>query len=259
MDVFASAEAFHNQGSSTGALIPIYHFNALATSHLVRKGGTVVDLGSGSGQYLAYLAQRRPDIKIIGMELSHTMVRLGNRFLKEAGLDSRVSLQLGDMTNFRNSVPDSVDLISSVFALHHLPASEAVKRCLHDIADVRNRSACGIWLFDHVRPRHWRTLDEFPATFTPHASPAFNQDSRNSLEAAFSFEELSAFIEGAIHGLSHDRARLLPLYQIHWSKPRDAQREGHSQWTRSELSPSAAQEFSRFTKLFQLLPALPLA
>ena len=70
MDDLQNVEAFHAQGSVvTGTLLPIYHFNAFATSHLLPANATLVDLGSGSGRYLAYLAQRRPDIHIIGLEL----------------------------------------------------------------------------------------------------------------------------------------------------------------------------------------------
>jgi hypothetical protein len=52
-----SVEAFHQQGASAGPLAPVYEFNAWATSQLVPENGTVIDLGSGSGQYLAYLAR----------------------------------------------------------------------------------------------------------------------------------------------------------------------------------------------------------
>ena len=57
--------------------------------------------------------------------------------------------------------------------------------------------------------------------FTPSASPAFNADSTNSLIAAWSFEELCSAIAGTIHDkVQSSLARVLRLYQVHWSAPR---------------------------------------
>jgi arsenite methyltransferase len=192
-----SVESFHAEGSAGGALLPVYHFNALATSRLLPRGGTLVDLGSGSGQYLAYLAQCRPDIEIFGLDLSEAMVSHGNRALGAAGLGDRVHLRVADMTNFSGQAPEHTDGLSSVFALHHLPTRDHLQRCLGEVMRVRRRDGCGVWLFDHARPRHPRTPALFPEIFTPDASAIFRQDSRNSLIASFSFAELRECLDAA--------------------------------------------------------------
>src|SRR5438105_4840842 len=100
MDVPQQVEAFDRQGQQEGPLTPLYHFSALAISRLLPEGGRLLDLGSGSGRLLAHLGTGRPDVEIIGLELSPPMVDAGNRMLDQAGLFPRVRLEIGDMTNF---------------------------------------------------------------------------------------------------------------------------------------------------------------
>src|SRR5438876_128199 len=99
-----SVRGFHDAGGKGGPLLGIYHLNARAIHQLVRRGGIVLDLGCGSGQFLAYLARRRPDLKLIGIDLSSEMIALGNEMLSDQGLSHRVELRKGDMTNFMDVV-----------------------------------------------------------------------------------------------------------------------------------------------------------
>jgi SAM-dependent methyltransferase len=257
MEDSASVEAFHEQGSAQGPLLPVYHFNALATSGLVPEGGTVVDLGSGSGQYLAYLAERRPDLRIVGLDLSRAMVALGRRFLERKRLADRVDLRVGDMTAFAGSLPGRVDLVSTIFALHHLPTEGHVRACLAQVAGVRERTGCAVWIFDHARPRHPKTPDVFPRIFTPDAPAAFNADSRNSLIASFSFAELSVLVDASgIGPAEHHLARWMKLYQAHRARRRDGtSADGHARWQPGRLPPAAEREFRGLRNLF---PALGL-
>ena len=83
----ASAESvagFDEQGCSS--LLSIYRFNALAIHRLAPRGAQIVDLGCGTGRFLAYLAARRPDLKILGLDFAEAMVQVGRRHLARAGL-----------------------------------------------------------------------------------------------------------------------------------------------------------------------------
>jgi len=248
MDDRSQVEAFHDLGGTQ--LIPVYHFNALATSRLAPFGGTVVDLGSGSGQYLAFLAERRPDLRIIGIELAPTMANVGKRFLESKGLSARVDLRVGDMTAFAAEVEIDVSLVSSVFSLHHLPNFESLAACLNQIREVRDRTGCGVWIFDHARPRHPATPEVFPQLFTPTAPATFNADSRNSLIAAFSFEELTAQLALAGMGSGdHWQSRWMRLYQVH--RLTGAMPEGtDTAWQNAHLSASAQKDFAGLQWLF---------
>lgn len=215
MNARSQVEAFHQVGA--GPLAPVYHFNASAVSALVPQGGTVVDLGSGSGQYLAYLARCRPDLRIIGIDLAPNMVETGRNFLREEGVASQVELRVGDMTEFAGQLDEPIDLISSVFSLHHLPTVRHLKACLEQVRTVRERCGSGFWVFDHARPRHPRTPEVFPKIFTPEAPEAFQLDSRNSLIASYSYGELREHLEAAGLGCAaHRCSRWMRLYQAHW-------------------------------------------
>jgi SAM-dependent methyltransferase len=259
MDRIVNAGAYDQQGPPAGPLLPIVHLNALATSRLVRRGGCVLDLGSGSGRNLAYLARCRPDLRIIGIELAETMVSIGRRYLADCGLSERVELRLGDMTCFRRDLDVDVDLVSSIFALHHLPTADHLAGCLDQIGEARRALDCAVWIFDHARPRHPDTALEFPELFTPDAPRAFKEDSSNSLRASWSLRELSEASDAALGGeTEHRLARWMRLYQAHWTKPPAAEIE------ESDLlfmPPRELQGAARrsFAALRWLLPGIPTA
>ncbi len=256
MDDEAQVAAFHAQGLT--ALIPVYYFNALATSRRVPKNGTVVDLGSGSGQYLAFLAQCRPDIRIIGIELAPRMVETGRRLLAERACRDRVELRVGDMTTFAETIDNGVDLVSSVFSLHHLPDLAHLSQCLTQIQLLRQRTGCGLWVFDHVRPKHPSTPHAFTQAFTPDAPPAFNRDSANSLVAAFSFAEFDGELALArLTGCEHWQSRWMNLYQVialDGSQPAQSRSE---LWRNPNLDGKAAKDWRGLHALFPVCPAQP--
>jgi SAM-dependent methyltransferase len=134
-----SVAGFDAQGAA--GLLPIYDFNARAISALVPRGARIVDLGSGTGRFLGYLAVHRPDLEIVGLDFSEEMVRVGRHALRRAGVDDRVRLMHGDMREFRKVVPAEADLVSSVFSLHHLTTREDLLACLREIA-----GCAGAWV-----------------------------------------------------------------------------------------------------------------
>lgn len=257
MDDLESVRAFHEQGASSGPLLPVYHYNALATSKLVPRGGTLVDLGCGSGQYLAYLARRRPDLSIIGLDLSPTMLEVGREMLNELDLNDQVELREGDMTRFNSLIPERVDGLSSVFSVHHLPDYGELVRCLREISRVRKRSGCAVWIFDHARPRHPKTAAAFPEIFTPDAPRLFREDSRNSLIASFTFKELCGALSAAdLEPMEHRCARFMPLYQIHWmlSETGSLRANGDPLWQENQLLKSSYRDFRSLQVLFPDVP-----
>lgn len=211
-------KAFHAAGAQY--LQGLYHFNALAISKMAPKGGTVVDLGPGPAQFLAYLATARPDLRLIGIELAERMVAQGRELLAARGLSQRVHLQVGDMTDFVKLMDERVSVVCSVFSLHHLPTLQLLARCLAEIAALRARDGTGVWVFDHARPKSAASAASFPQIFTPDAAPVFNADSTHSLIASWTLEEMSGqFQRAGLADGQHMQARLLPLYQIHRFQP----------------------------------------
>ncbi len=78
--------------------------------------GAVLDVGTGPGVLLAELARIRPDLRVVGIDLSADMVAAAKR--SASGFGDRVTAQLGDVTDL--PFPDgSFDLVVSSFSLHH--------------------------------------------------------------------------------------------------------------------------------------------
>ncbi len=255
MDSAASIAGFDEQGKTS--LLPIYRFNALAIHRLAPRGAHIVDLGCGSGRFLAHLAAHRPDLTILGLDFSEEMVRLGRRHLAGTGLDGRVRLQCGDMREFRKLVPARTDLVTSIFSLHHLATRDELFACLREIAAALEDRDTRLWIFDHVRPRRQRTAEDVPEIFTPDASPAFCEDSRNSLRASWSFDELRTALREILPArIRAAHSRLLPLYQIHWIPPRSAAPAGP--WIEAEALPSAVRRDAQLLSLlFRTMPRTP--
>lgn len=221
MDADEQVNVWHALGAEGGTIEPVYHFAARAVSRICPQNGLVLDLGCGSGRFLAHLAELRPDIRAMGFDLSPHMVDIGNRNLKAKGLASRVTLQEGDMTRFSHLVPAETDVITSVFALHHLPSLVDLQTALGEINTARNKTGAGVWLFDLNRPRQDRTARLYPFVFSPDTPEVFQRDSINSVRAAYSFEEMSgAGKEKLGPTLQSHLARWMPLYQTHWLAPR---------------------------------------
>lgn len=257
MSDLASVHGFHAQGSDQGALLGVYHFNARAVHALTPQGGAVVDLGCGSGQYLKYLALRRPDLHLIGIDLSTQMVAEGNAMLREHSLADRVELRLGDMTSFFDVLPEQWNCVTSIFSMHHLPTSRELFACLGEMARARARHGAAIWIFDHARPRHRATALRFPRIFTPEASPAFNADSTNSLIASWSYEELRGAVTATIGETTRSSvARILPLYQVHWAPSTVSDPIDPALWRdEAPAAPSTLREAKALAGLFKYLPA----
>jgi len=252
----ASVRAFHKAGNAQGPLLGIYHFNARAIHALAPRGGIILDLGSGSGRFLAYLAHRRPDLRLIGLDLSPEMVALGNEMLRAEGLSDRAELREGDMTTFANALSPSPDLVSSIFSLHHLPTDANLRACANEMGKiVRATAGAAIWVFDHARPRREDTAVRFPEVFTPATSTAFKIDSSNSLRASWSFDELREALRAGVDAtMQCALARILPLYQIHWYRgtrtPGDA-----ALWRAAvDLPAQAAADSRDLAKLLKPVP-----
>lgn len=258
MDASEGAAAFDREGEACGALAGVYAFNARALSRMLPRGGTLLDLGSGSARFLVFLARCRPDVRLCGVELSPEMRARGRSAIERAGVSDRVALLAGDMTELEALKLRRVDAVSAIFSLHHLPDFEHLRRCAEQIGRLRAAHGCGVWIFDHARPRLRRTAFAFPDCFTPDAAAAFKATSRDSLLAAFSYGELRETLARQLPEAPRGAcARVLRLYQAHWLAPRSAgAATGHAEcFAAPALSRQAERDLRGLRGILPQVPA----
>jgi len=240
-----------NEDAAFRALQGIYNFNALATSFLVPKNGVVLDLGSGSGAFLIYLAERRPDITIIGVDPSPRLVELGQKQIADAGLTDRININLGEITDFSQRIPTEVDMITSVMSLHTVPSTEELFRCFQEISLVRMRCGCAVWMFDFCRPNNAKTAEDFPVALMPGTPIPFRRNCRNSLMASFTHKEMSEALGkvslGTVH---HAQSKNFKIYQAHWLTREDGITSKDELWHEGRITSAAVQQFKDLTGMF---------
>jgi ubiquinone/menaquinone biosynthesis C-methylase UbiE len=62
----------------------------------VRSGERVLDVGCGGGQHPVLIARERPDVRIVGLDLSTVFLERARRRARKAGVENRVELVHGN-------------------------------------------------------------------------------------------------------------------------------------------------------------------
>ncbi len=124
-------------------LTPDYAKVAEELEAAVPPGGVLVDLGTGPAHLPVLLARRRPDLRIIGMDLSERMLRLGRRHLAPG---ARLSLIAMD-ANRLGFQPGRIGTITSCRAFHLWKRPERVLDEIHRALAPGGRA----WLYDNRR------------------------------------------------------------------------------------------------------------
>jgi hypothetical protein len=235
MEIDRLVSEYDAGGLPGGSMRPVYEVCASSISRLLPEGGTVVDLGAAAGRCAAVLAEHRPDAQIIGIDLSEEMVRRGQGALAAQGLSARVRMVAGDMRSFGELAPDGVSVVASSWALENLPTASDLDRCLAEIAAVRERTGCAVWLFNFARLNSART---YPAVqgLVNGVTPLLADNGVAGEAAASTFGEMQAQLETArLHGLNHAEFRPLPFLQAHWAPGRSPSNAHQRRWKRLPL------------------------
>lgn len=89
--------------------------------HLLPDGAKILDVGAGGGLFTNYMADRRPDVTIIGIDLADSQLRRAAKRMKSCG--DRVSIQKGDATAIA-FVDDTFDGVISYGSIKHWTSQE---------------------------------------------------------------------------------------------------------------------------------------
>ena len=85
---------------------------------------TVLDAGSGFGQYCYRVSRLFPDADILGVDVKQEQMDDCNRFFRQIGKDNQVRFEVADLTQYR--LPGHYDLILSVDVMEHIVEDTAV-------------------------------------------------------------------------------------------------------------------------------------
>jgi SAM-dependent methyltransferase len=110
--------------------------------------GTIVDIGSGPGDFLSVMLEQFPQAKGVWTDVSEAMFDMARERL--AWFGDRVDFHLVDMTDLAGGVPEDVGVITTSRAAHHLDRDGL----FGFYAQAAARLAPGGWLvnLDHIGP-----------------------------------------------------------------------------------------------------------
>lgn len=91
---------------------------------------SILDAGSGFGQYSYYLAKKFPSGKVIGIDIKDEQIIDCNDFAHEIDLAERLSFKVADLTLFRET--EKFDIILSVDVMEHISEDVTVFVNLYD-------------------------------------------------------------------------------------------------------------------------------
>ena len=97
-----------------------------------REGAAVLDLATGTADLALLAARTHEGAKVIGIDPSAGMLEIGRQKVREAGLDDRIDLRLGDAQSLELD-DRSVDGITMAFGIRNVPDRA---RALREMARV---------------------------------------------------------------------------------------------------------------------------
>jgi S-adenosylmethionine-diacylgycerolhomoserine-N-methlytransferase len=81
----------------------------------VPQGGTVLEVGCGTGRNLILAARRYPAARLYGFDISSVMLDTARSSIARAGLSDRITVALGDATDFDPKPMFGVETFDRVF------------------------------------------------------------------------------------------------------------------------------------------------
>jgi ubiquinone/menaquinone biosynthesis C-methylase UbiE len=163
------------------------------------RSGCALDCGCGPGHLAIHLARYAPGLKVWALDVSPDMVRETSANTATTGLTGRVVPTEGDM----RALPfpdDSFDLVTSIFAFHHLPNPGAALREMRRVL----KPGGALMVRDFIRPASERRIEIMVRLFgiLQWYSEPEREQYRDSLHAGLSREYVE-WLAGEDLAVSH--------------------------------------------------------
>ena len=108
--------------SGSGEVGKFLAFPVVAELLRVRGFDRILDLGSGDGTFLIDQCKRRADVTGYGVDLAPAAVELGQQKVRQQGLEGRLTLLVGDVTDLTSVAPQihGLHAATSIYVMHEL-------------------------------------------------------------------------------------------------------------------------------------------
>ncbi|REJ65581.1 MAG: class I SAM-dependent methyltransferase [Planctomycetota bacterium] len=220
MDELDSVAQFHQGGATSSGMRAVHDLSARCLDALLPKDGRLLDLGCGSGRALAYLALRRPDITVTGVDLATNMLAQAQCLMDEEGIADRVRLIAANILDLPSEImTECWSAVSCVWTLHHLPDEQSLQAALEQVSALRARHHCALWILDFQRLRNEACFPQGLSISEPDLDARLRLDAIASEAAAFTYQEfIAAASTTGLTDLLSGYARPLAWQQAHWQQ-----------------------------------------
>lgn len=177
----------------------------------VRKstdGVQILDVGTGTAQIPIAMCRHNSNLKITAIDLADSMLELGNKNIKAAGLQDSITLAKVDSKCM--SYPDeSFDQVISNSIIHHIPNPIA---CFEEMVRVTKKNGL-LFIRDLLRPSLEHELLNIVKMHAGDASPRQKQLFTHSLHASLSLSEVREMVESS----GFDASSVTQSSNRHWT------------------------------------------
>jgi ubiquinone/menaquinone biosynthesis C-methylase UbiE len=175
------------------------------------QSGLILDGGTGTARIPILMCQRRPQWQIIGIDLAHSMLEVGQKNVELSGLQQQIKLELVDAKHL--PYPDGhFDMVVSNSLIHHLP--EPLPFLLELKRVLKPKGA--ILLRDLIRPASQESLDAMVESVAADCNGHQKKLFSDSLHAAFNLDEINELVQQA----SLEGVKVYQSSDRHWTAER---------------------------------------
>jgi len=189
---------------------------AIRALELLPAGGSILDLGTGTGRIPLLMMAHRHDIqlRIDAVDLSNEMLKIARRNVAESGFDEDIRLILADVKDLPYG-EGTYDMVISNSLIHHIPSPKEV---FEEIRRVLKPDGAFL-IRDLMRPESMADLEKLVDQYTEGASGFQKGLFRDSLNAALTISEVETIVKGTgLGGVAVEA-----VSDRHWSGERSAQ------------------------------------
>ena len=148
--------------------------------------GHVVDLGCGPADIPLRLLRALPGCRVTAVDASPAMIRLASEAVEQAGYGDRIALSCERLQSF--ALPEPADAVISNSLVHHLPNPLQFWYAVRQLV----KPGGAVLVMDLLRPDTEEEARQIVDRYAADESPILRRDFLNSLQAAFTEDEVAA-------------------------------------------------------------------